>query len=147
MHVIRTPQRIDYRVQFTARRFCNKCSMSESPHVTHHAGPRRLAESYVVRNFYSLQTSGFCWRTVSPGFGGSSRSSYFVTLLPSSTSRQLLAASLQSQYGVARTFDAIDVEHQEGNEDDSRYSATCYPMHGVSGDADFYGAGKHFVRQ
>ena len=41
-------------------------SMSGLPHTTHHSGPRRLAKSYLVRNLHSLQSSGLCWRTVSP---------------------------------------------------------------------------------
>ena len=38
------------------------------PIQTHHSGPRRLAKSYLVRNFHSLPSSGFHWRTQSPFF-------------------------------------------------------------------------------
>ena len=38
------------------------------PIQTHHSGPRRLAKSYLVRNFHSLPSSGFHWRTLSPFF-------------------------------------------------------------------------------
>ena len=44
-------------------------SPCQLPVTTHHSGPRRLAKSYLVRNFHSLQSSGFCWRTLTPLFG------------------------------------------------------------------------------
>ena len=41
-------------------------SIRELPHQTHHSRPKRLAKSYLLRNFHSLLSSGFHWRTLTP---------------------------------------------------------------------------------
>jgi hypothetical protein len=41
-------------------------STGRLPDKTHHSEPRRLARSYLVRNFHPQLSSGLCWRTLSP---------------------------------------------------------------------------------